>query len=490
MSSEKESYKQIFKATSVFGGVQVFTIIANLLKSKIIALFLGPEGIGIFSLLLNPINLISQITGLGINTSAIRNVAQSTDNESELRKTVKTVRYWSRISGLTGVLLLLIFAPLVSVWTFGDESYSMDFRVLSVVIILIALGNENDVILKGKRKIKYIAKAGVLSSFIGLSASIPIYYFLGKQGIVAVIIVTYLSIYLFNKYFANKEKIKDVELTRNEIFNRGKGMATLGSMMMLGTIVQTMTMYFTNMFIRHYGNLNDVGLFQAGMSITAISIDMIYNAMAGDFYPRLSAICNNKEEAEKLINQQAEMALLLSTPIIIGMIIFAPILIRIFLSSEFLLIQSFICLIFVAVTFRPVSYTLYYLFLSKGNTKSCFIFSVIINSILIIFYPLGYTFFRLEGLGIGYLLMMFIYAITIVWYAYKKYGIKYYSSFYKLQLIYLTAVIFIFIIILNLPSFWKYVINIPIFIIISIVCLRKLNEKTDLINSIKAKIKR
>lgn len=177
MTSEKESYKQIFKATSVFGGVQVFQILASLLKSKIIALLLGPEGVGIFSLLLNPVNLVSQVTGLGINTSAIRDVAKSADNQLELRKTVKTVRSWARIAGFIGVLFLLLFAPWVSRWTFGNEDYAMDFRLLSVVVLFIALGNENDVILKGKRRIQCIAKAGVFSAFIGLIASVPIYYF-------------------------------------------------------------------------------------------------------------------------------------------------------------------------------------------------------------------------------------------------------------------------------------------------------------------------
>lgn len=488
MTSEKDSYRQIFKATSIFGGVQVFQIVANLLKSKIIALLLGPEGVGIFSLLLNPVNLVSQVTGLGINTSAIRDVAKSADNQLELRKTVKTVRSWARITGLIGVLFLLLFAPWISRWTFGNEYYAMDFRLLSVVVIFIALGNENDVILKGKRQIQCIAKAGVFSAFMGLIASVPIYYFFGKDGIVAVIMITYLSIYLFNRYFASKEKIENIELSRSEIFNRGKKMATLGSMMMLGTIVQTMTIYLTNMFIRSHGDLHDVGLFQAGMSITAISIDMVYNAMAGDFYPRLSAICDDKEQAEKLINQQAEMAVLLTTPIIIGMLIFAPLLIRIFLSSEFLSIQTFISWIFIAVAFRPVSYTIYYLLLAKSNTKSCFMFAVVTNSSLLLFYPLGYTLLGLKGLGIGYLLMMAIYAIAIVWYVHRTYNVRYSFSYCRLQSVCFIACAVVFCVLIVMNSFYQYVISIPIFLLVGRFCFRKLNERMDLVKVVKAKI--
>ena len=188
VDQSKESYKQILKATSVFGGVQIFKIVIDLLKSKIIALFLGPEGVGMFSLFQNPVQLISQLTGLGINTSAIRDVAQSREDEIELGKTVKTVRSWSRVSGLVGMLFLLFAAPLVSRWTFGSEEHAMDFRFLSLAVLFIALGNENDVILKGQRKIVYIAKAGVSSALCGLIASIPAYYFLGKDGIAAIVV--------------------------------------------------------------------------------------------------------------------------------------------------------------------------------------------------------------------------------------------------------------------------------------------------------------
>ena len=181
--------------------------------------------------------------------------------------------------------------------------------------MFIALGNENDVILKGQRKIVYIAKAGVSSALCGLIASIPAYYFLGKDGIAAIVVLTFFAVYFFNRHYARKEIIKEVDLTGREIFQRGKTMASLGSMLVLASVVHTAIAYLTNLFIRNYGDLADVGFYQAGMAITTISIDMVYNAMAGDFYPRLSAVCNDRNKSNDLINQQAEVATLVCTPI-------------------------------------------------------------------------------------------------------------------------------------------------------------------------------
>ena len=140
MSGERDSYRQILKATSVFGGVQVFSIIINLIKSKVIAVFLGTEGMGIYSLLQNPVNLVSQISGLGLNSSGIRDVAQHADDKIEFSKTVKTVQSWSRVTGLVGTIILFLMAPIISQWTFGNSAYSLDFRFLSLSVFLLAIG--------------------------------------------------------------------------------------------------------------------------------------------------------------------------------------------------------------------------------------------------------------------------------------------------------------------------------------------------------------
>ena len=42
---EQSSYREIFKSTSLFGGVQVFNILIAVIRTKFIAVLLGPAGI-------------------------------------------------------------------------------------------------------------------------------------------------------------------------------------------------------------------------------------------------------------------------------------------------------------------------------------------------------------------------------------------------------------------------------------------------------------
>ncbi|MDP5081484.1 MAG: hypothetical protein NWP87_02425, partial [Winogradskyella sp.] len=62
MKVNQTSYRSIMKATSLFGGVQVFNIIIAILRSKIIAILLGPAGLGIVGLLNSTTGFVSLLT--------------------------------------------------------------------------------------------------------------------------------------------------------------------------------------------------------------------------------------------------------------------------------------------------------------------------------------------------------------------------------------------------------------------------------------------
>ena len=57
MSENKSSYRQILKATSLFGSVQLFNILIAVLRTKLIAILIGPIGIGIAGLLNSTIEI-------------------------------------------------------------------------------------------------------------------------------------------------------------------------------------------------------------------------------------------------------------------------------------------------------------------------------------------------------------------------------------------------------------------------------------------------
>lgn len=111
-----ESYQHILKYTGIFGGVQGLNIVLGLVRTKLIALLLGPSGMGLASLFNTTVGFVSQATNLGVSFSAVRHLSSLYDagDEAALAHFVKVVRGWSLLTALLGMLVCVMIGPLLS----------------------------------------------------------------------------------------------------------------------------------------------------------------------------------------------------------------------------------------------------------------------------------------------------------------------------------------------------------------------------------------
>ena len=230
MTEQRSSYRQIFKATSLFGGVQVSTILIGIVRVKFVAVLLGTAGVGIIGLLNAPIDLIIAITGLGISFSAVRDIsAESGQNDPHgLARIITTLRRWSWFTGALGAVVTLALAPMLSEWSFGNKDYTWSFVWLSVTLLLYAISKGQNAVLQGTRRLKDMAKATVLGSFLGLITSIPLYYWFGTRGIVPAMLISAVTTLFLTWYFARRVKIEQVRMSSRETYRSGLNMARLG----------------------------------------------------------------------------------------------------------------------------------------------------------------------------------------------------------------------------------------------------------------------
>ena len=69
---EENSFRNILKGTSIFGGVQVFNILISAVRIKFVAVILGPSGMGIAGLFNTASLTIQQFASLGLNLSIVK----------------------------------------------------------------------------------------------------------------------------------------------------------------------------------------------------------------------------------------------------------------------------------------------------------------------------------------------------------------------------------------------------------------------------------
>ena len=331
MSQTKTDYRSIFKATSLFGGVQVFTILISIIRSKIVAVLIGTTGVGLVGLFGAGTSLIQSVTQLGLAQSAVRNVSEAfaSGNQERVNRVVTVLRSLVWITGLLGVLCVMIFSPVLSKTSFGNYDFTLSFIFLSVILLFNQLSGGQKVILQGTRKLKYLAHASVWGSLLGLIICVPLYYWLGTDGIVPNLILGAFTAMLLSWYFSRKVPYTPVKLSVKEIFAEGGQMLKMGLAMSVSGILVALSAYILRSFINLQGGIDEVGLFQAGFAIMTTYVGMVFSAMGTDYYPRLSAVNHDNEKCRMIMNQQGEIGILILAPLILMCIVFVPLIVRI-----------------------------------------------------------------------------------------------------------------------------------------------------------------
>ncbi len=405
MSDNKVSYQQILKSTSVFGSVQFLTILFSIIRTKLIAVFVGAEGMGIIAVLNSILNLISAATGLGIETSAVKSVSENY-KDNDVRSVSKIAAIISKImllAGILGAVLTIIFAKWISIFSFGNESQTSSLIFLSVILIFKQLTSSQLVVLQGLRKLNLLAKANLYGNLFGLLFSIPLYYYLKIDAIVPTIILSSFGALVFSFYYASKVKLPKTSINKHELLSEGKNIVKLGVMLTISSLLTFLSAYLTQIYISNIGNAEQVGLYSAGFTLLHSYVGLIFTVMSTDYYPRLAAVNKDNDKVRINVLQQSYISILIITPIIVLFLTFIPIIVKVLYTFKFLDIIPMVCFGIIGMLFKAASFSMGYILIAKGDSKIFTKTAVLFNTLSILLNILGYYFYGLEGLGISFL---------------------------------------------------------------------------------------
>lgn len=485
IQGDKSGYKIAFNNTALFGGVQIVTILLGILKSKVVAVWLGASGYGILSLFNSTTSLISYITNLGLQSSAVRDIANA-DGKNNIELVSAIVKAINRIvlyTGLVGAFITLALSPLLSKWLFESNKYTISFVLLSSVVFLTGITSGNYAILQGTRKLKLLAIANIYGAVAGFLCSLPMFYFFRENGIVWALIFSAISTTIISFYFANKVQLIHINQTIKKSFQIGITTLKLGIMMSLSGVASSLIQFGIKAYIAKTGNLAEVGLFEAGWVLNASYIGLVFTAMSRDFFPRLSQNINDRNIINTVLNQQMEVTILILAPMIIIMVVFISFVIRLFYSAEFLQSIEMTKWILIGSLIKAGSWGISYVFLAKGDGKQYLFNELGIAAISFPIYLWFYKIFGLLGIGYAFALVYIIYFSLVLIISWRKYKIGYSRDFWKFMLLFIVT-ISSYTMIEQYTDLNRF-IEILIISFICIFCLYEMNKRIKFLSILK-----
>lgn len=399
------SYKSILKGTSMFGGVQVFQILVNWARGKCVAMLLGTEGMGLSSLFTSSSNTIQKFSSLGLNLAIVREMAENTGDEHSKQQIVGLSLRVITATALLGALICVLFAYPISRFTFGDYGMAWQVMLMGIAVAFGIAGTGILALLQGMHMVKRLSKASIVGGLTGLCVGVPLYYWLGFRGIVPAMIALSVAMFLFY-YVSLRQTVKRTPFRFSLTHHKPVVMRllSLGVILMAGDLISTFLTYGVNTFIRTFGSIDDVGLYQAANSATAQYSGMVFSAMAMDYFPRLTKAASDNKLMQGIVNRQTEIVSLIITPAACLLILTAPLVIWVLFSKEFSPILPLMRWMGLGIMFRALMFPMAYITFAKGNKKVFFCLEAIFCNLLT--FSLNCAFFYFFGLmGLGYALV-------------------------------------------------------------------------------------
>ena len=420
-----QDYSHILKYTGIFGGVQGLNILISLVRNKLIALLLGPSGMGLASLFNTSVQFISQSTNLGVAFSAVRHVSELYDrgDEAALAHYVKVVRGWSLLTALLGMLVCVAIGPFLSSSTFAWGDHTLHFVLLAPAIGMLAITGGETAILKGLRQLGSLVSIQVCSVVAALVISIPIYYVFGESGIVPVIVLMAFATLLLT---VNRSlRVQPLRLSGTQgILGEGMEMVRLGVAFTLAAIVGSASEMIVRSYLNVVGDLDVLGLYNAGYMLTITYAGMVFSAMESDYFPRLSGVQHDVVKTNDCVNRQMEVSLLLLSPMLVALIIGLPVLIPLLFSRQFVPVVGMAQVSALAMYLKVLTLPVAYITLARGRSLAYLFLETAYFVVFILLMVFCYEHWGLYGTGIAVTLAHVFDYLLINIFAYKKYGYR------------------------------------------------------------------
>lgn len=399
--SSGNTYRSILKGTSIFGGVQIFQILINLVRTKFVALLLGTEGMGISALFSSSSNTIQKFSSLGLNLAIVREVAESSNDDNRLSGIIGLSLRMLTATALLGAVICVCFSFPLSRLTFGDYSMGWQFMLLGLAVAFGIAGTGIMSILQGMHEVRRLSKASIVGALTGLFVGVPLYYLFGTKGIVPAMIALSLAMMLFYLLSLRKAiELKPLRFSMSEHKGAIRRLVEMGIILMSNDLIVTAITYVINLVIRTVGSVDEVGLYQAANSATAQYSGMVFAAMAMDYFPRLTKAASDNRQMHGIVNRQTEIVSLIITPAASLLILTAPIIIQILFTNQFSPILPLMRWMGLGIMFRALAFPMAYITFAKGNKKVFFILEgIVCNTLTLSLSCLGYYLFGLIGLG-------------------------------------------------------------------------------------------
>ena len=311
----------------------IFVLLLHFLQKPIMARYLGPDGLGLFSMVTMIAGIIMLIAGLGIDNAIVKYVAEYKDDKNKLHTLFSSAFITMAIFGVVASIVLFIFSnKFASI--FDMPSLSHLLKIYAFVLPFSLMYGTILGFLNGLREMKYYSFLTTLNSTM-IFLFILTFLFLGfgiKGALVgdmlALIVVTVIAGAVMKKF---------VHFVISDYIENAKTLTAFGSRLVGANMIGQIYNYIDIIMIGYFLTSTEVGYYAVAISLSKF-FWLVPKAMATVAYPAISEYWakNDLQAINKLVDKSTKYSACILVFAGMSVIFFAEDIITFLFTAEFL----------------------------------------------------------------------------------------------------------------------------------------------------------
>lgn len=481
MSEQVASYRRILKSSSIIGGASVINILIGLVRIKLVAVLLGPTGIGLVSLYTGLLSTATAVATMGIGTVGTRQIAEahSQDDERALAVVRRAMFWGALLLASAGALVVWSLREVLAVKVLGGVEHASIVSWVAVGVALSVASASQGALIQGMRRIGDMARLSVYGSVFNTVLGVALLWKWGQAGLVAYVLIGPLSSFLLGHWYVSRlPKVATGAIAMKEMAHQWQTLLRLGIPFMGAGLVGALVQLWIRIEVVSTLGAESLGHFQAAWTISMQYIGFVLGAMAADYYPRLTGVIHDHKAATRLVNEQTEIALLLSAPVFIAMIGLAPWVIHLLYSAEFTPAVNVLRWQILGDVLKVASWPLGFVLLAAGAGKTYFLtetLALVFMGSLVAGFSSS---FGLQATGIAFLGCYLIYLPMVYLLAQHRIGFVWANTVVKLVLI--TFILCVVVGVISTLYWWGIFVSVGLTLIAGFYALGRLGHMSNL----------
>ncbi len=279
-------------------------ILAGVLTSKAIAVFIGAEGMALIGNLRNFLSAVQSFAIAGLYNGVVKFIGQFKSNSEALSKTLSTVFYLGFFTTMFIAFLSYYNAEYINAFLFSESyNYVYVIKILAIVLPFYALNMFVFSIMNGFSKYKILLIINIIGQILGLLVTLLLIWQDNIDGaLVAVVITPALNLLISLVGILYRKSLIPLIKINNLSLGILKRLSPYAIMALVSAIAIPIVLIIIRNYIINEIGIKEAGYWEAMNRVSHYYLMFINSLMTLYILPRFSEINNRKEFRQEVFS--------------------------------------------------------------------------------------------------------------------------------------------------------------------------------------------